>query len=141
PRVAFSARNVADNTDLGHHQTLVFLHVNINEGNCYHQTTGLFSPNIPGVYVFYFTIITASDVEIRTTLVKDGTELSYSYAYGASSKYSQAGNMAIVHLNVGDNVWVEIETTHPPAGTNIGTSENSFSGFLLYSYNQCSKAV
>ncbi|KAJ8312543.1 hypothetical protein KUTeg_009916 [Tegillarca granosa] len=113
-RVAFSAWNVVDFKNLGYHQPIVYKSVLINVGNSYHQTTGIFSPIIPSVYVFYYSIIVAPNVNLNTALV---------------------GNMVIVYLNDGDNVWVRIETTHLPVSDDIGSIENSFSVFLLFSDN------
>lgn len=52
PKIAFSANTVTDHVNLGVHHTLVFGNAISNVGNCYHDSTGNFIPNVSGVYVF-----------------------------------------------------------------------------------------
>lgn len=129
-QVAFTVRDVVDRNNLGYHQTVVFKTVVTNIGNGYHQPTGTFVCNVPGVYVFYFSVILIPNTHLDVALTKDGTDVTYTYY--DSTKYTQASNMGLIHLNFGDQVWVRVTSAHASNGNTFGDYENAFSGFLLY---------
>ncbi|XP_061171256.1 complement C1q-like protein 4 [Saccostrea echinata] len=127
--IAFYANRPIDYQNISVHQTLAFGNVISNVGNCYHGTSGIFTPSVSGVYVFHVQLIMCSvGHDVRTELVVEGVSKGGHYA-GGSTTCANGGGSTIVHVNAGDAVWVR-ETTSD--GKNLFGWETSFSGFLLY---------
>lgn len=126
--VAFTVNGVKDRKNLGPHQTIVFKSILTNVGHSFNQPTGIFTCTIPGVYVFYCSIVVNADADIKVSIVKDGVDTTFAYQPVGKN---QGGTMSIIHLNAGESVWVRMA-----GGDFIGNAfedvENSFSGFLLY---------
>ncbi|XP_062608247.1 uncharacterized protein LOC134270088 [Saccostrea cucullata] len=129
PRIAFHANSPTDNTNLAVHQNLNFGNVISNVGNKYHHATGIFIPDVSGMYVFYVQIISCSNGhEVKTEIIVEGVSKGGHYAYSPTG-CANGGGMTIVHVNAGDSVWVRLSVSD---GTNHFGWESSFSGFLLY---------
>lgn len=128
-RIAFSADSPTDYSNLAVHQTLAFGHVISNVGNCYHHSTGIFNPNVSGVYVFDVHILQCiSGHDVHTELVVEGVRKGGTYA-GGSTTCAYGGQLTIVHVNAGDSVWVRLSASD---GHNSFGWETSFSGYLLF---------
>lgn len=82
--------------------------------------------------MFYYTTLAQPGSAVNIALVKDGTDIAYVWHPGPGPSFTHASNMAIIHLNSGDNVWVRMVTHQPTVTNSFGNAENSFSGFLLY---------
>lgn len=103
-----------------------------NKGNGYHQPTGEFTCDVPGIYVFFSSVLVFPNVYLHTVITKNGVDVAWSYVAGYSA-HNQSNGIAIVHLNAGDRVWVRVTELHPADGQDVSDGyENSFSGFLLY---------
>ncbi|XP_062608248.1 complement C1q-like protein 4 [Saccostrea cucullata] len=129
-RIAFHAYSPSDFKNLALHQSLIFGRVILNQGNQYHHTTGIFTPHVSGVYVFYVQLVVSSDGDVHTELVVEGVRKGGHFVQSHTpGGYYNGGGMTIVHVNAGDSVWVRLGTQR---GTNFFGWESSFSGFLLY---------
>ncbi|CAG2240214.1 unnamed protein product [Mytilus edulis] len=64
---------------------------------------------------------------IYIEIVKDGTRIADTYCQG-DDLYDTSGTMSVVHLNIGDAVWVRPYNIDGP-GFHLG-GKSSFSGFL-----------
>ncbi|KAJ8307531.1 hypothetical protein KUTeg_015615 [Tegillarca granosa] len=115
-------------------QTLRFIRTDVNIGECYHSSTGVFSCNTAGIYVFFYNLMCNIDNYISTSLVKNGKQLNQCVCDGQSARYIPCSIATIVNYNIGDSIWVRVEASDPPTSSSFG-SENSFSGFLLYQDN------
>ena len=117
---AFNARLTTGNTSST--TTLVFNDVNINRGNYYNNTNGLFTAPVAGAY-FFSARLRASSGDLNPIWVKNGTDLAY---FGTSTT-SVAGTY-IVQMAAGDTFSVR-----NVGGTIQGVSDyhSVFNGCLL----------
>ncbi|XP_071793964.1 uncharacterized protein [Asterias amurensis] len=125
-RVAFT---VVRNTDFTTSSTsLPFDRKLFEQGTHFDLTTGTFTCNMTGIYVFMFSFLKpSSSNRSYATLVKNDNIIVRGYASGAGN-YLQTSNSAVVFLQEGDRVFLRSE------GSLYSTSHHhtSFSGFLLY---------
>ena len=105
-----------------------------NVGSHYSMETHKFTCQVPGTYVFMFSIGIAilQDNNPYVTLVKDGEHVAGTFARDLSSQnnYNQLSSMAVLQLAAGNDVWVDFGRS----GYVYSDSSRltSFSGFLLY---------
>ncbi|XP_033725748.1 uncharacterized protein LOC117315595 [Pecten maximus] len=131
---AFSAQMADHAQSLSSHQTVLFPHSILNEGAAYDNLTGIFTCPEAGVYHFSVTIMAFSNEQVETELVVNANLLMRNYA-GGNQRYNQGSNSVMVHLNVGDRVWVRIMRS--PGINNEGSTRvygsvwSTFSGFKL----------
>lgn len=132
-RVAFTAKNQLQMSNVADHQKLIFDQVLTNIGGNYNVKTGIFQAEVSGAYLFYSDIGVLPNKDVSTGIVKDGTTLVEMYGQTPNVQGALAAdsNMAIIHLNQGDSVWIEALRVSDHSGTVI-SGECSFSGFLLY---------
>jgi len=128
--VAFYAYLNRDGTVHVNH-TLIFVDVITNKGQTYDPLTGVFTCTVSGIYVFSQNIEASKNNFISTRIRKNGIVYSFIEAIGTSHWEATGYNSAILEVNRGDRVWVEV----------FGVSSDipipykpyvSFSGFLLY---------
>ncbi|XP_062589333.1 complement C1q tumor necrosis factor-related protein 3-like [Saccostrea cucullata] len=128
-QIAFHANSPTHFRHLAVRQTLIFGNVILNVGNYYRHVTGIFTPDVSGVYVFYVQLVMCDRNRIvHTELLVEGVR-KRAHLAGGVHYCSNGGGMTIVHVNAGDSVWVRLSTTD---GNNNFGYESSFSGFLLY---------
>ncbi|CAG2205314.1 unnamed protein product [Mytilus edulis] len=98
-----------------------------NVGSAYSEYNGIFITKQPGLYAFYIDIECAPHTkDVYIEIVKDGTRIADTYCPG-DDLHDNSGTMSVVHLNIGDAVWVRpYRTTKTIA---LG-AKSSFSGFL-----------
>ena len=134
--VAFSAylSHVIDNMTIGY--TIKCDQVLLNDGNVYSPYTGTFTVPETGVYLLTFSIAAATlSDRTHVKLVSNNRNIVDAIAYVRDSwHHVMGGNTAIVSLNSGEKVWLEIYDT---AGVQLYSKTDyrwvTFSGFLLYS--------
>lgn len=103
-----------------------------NYGSDYDQSSGNFTCEHPGIYMFHFHLYrypTSSYSTAQCYIKKNGsnTVIAYSYPYSSAyGYYYQSSNSVVLHLNHGDVITLG-------GCTAIGSiySYTSFSGFLL----------
>ncbi|XP_045206826.1 heavy metal-binding protein HIP-like [Mercenaria mercenaria] len=127
--VAFYARLSKSYDSIEPWATIVFSDVETNTGSAYNSTNGEFTAPITGHYVFHSNILSKQDKIIETSLRVNGNDKMFLYSGG---KYHGSGsNMAVLHLNAGDNVKMVKHGSWGPKPFYIHHSWSSFSGFLL----------
>ncbi|XP_071175167.1 uncharacterized protein [Mytilus edulis] len=106
---------------------IIFNYVMSNVGSAYSEYNGIFITKQPGLYAFYIDIECAPHTkDVYIEIVKDGTRIADTYCRG-DDLHDNSGTMSVVHLNIGDAVWVRpYDTTE---AIHLG-AKSSFSGFL-----------
>lgn len=109
---------------------LIFSLVHFNSGNAYSSATGYFTAPYPGVYLF---LATTNGYTAAHYIYVDSTEVNHGFVtHNALDRnavsYSTATLQAVVHLRVGQRVWIN---SGRESGTYYYSSVSSFSGVLL----------
>ena len=120
--------------DLDAGETLIFDKTILNVGATLNNNNTLFTCTVPGLYAFHFYALTDVGDELWLSLYKNNNDLlSTAYSHSPSSTgYGDAGNSAIVDLNVGDTVSVRAHDAFHNAI--YGASDEiytTFSGVLI----------
>ena len=125
--VAFDAQ-MKNNINLASKSRVIFETVNLNEGNGYDPSTGIFTAPAAGMYVFDWTTLTQYRKNVYTSLVVNSYFKSWNYCRnGSSNTHLSCSKMTVVKLKQGDQVWIGVfsETA------NINYKFTSFSGYKL----------
>ncbi|KAI1892233.1 hypothetical protein AGOR_G00131250 [Albula goreensis] len=129
PKIAFYAglRKQHEGTEV-----LKFDDVVTNVGNYYEPTTGKFTCPLPGIYYFtYHVLMRGGDgTSMWADLKKNGQVRASAIAQDADQNYDYAANSVILHLDVGDEVWVQLDGGKVHGGNT--NKYSTFSGFLIY---------
>ncbi|XP_061568045.1 complement C1q-like protein 3 [Cololabis saira] len=136
PQVAFSATlRDTGSGDTGPFTTAIPLQykkVFSNAGNSYNPSTGIFTAMVDGMYFFRFSMFN----NLRSTpnsvvcLKKNSELLTSVWDTSGSDGNDMGSNAAVVPLNVGDQVYVELQANR--IIYDDGMHYNSFTGFLLF---------
>lgn len=130
PKIAFYAFTNTLQKNLAQQQSVIFGSTLTNIGNCYHKSTGIFIPNVSGVYVFDVQIVNCYyGYEFVTELVVEGMPVALHFNSDSSFCSSGGGGITTVSISAGDSVWVRVRSTN---GYNDVSWGSTFSGFLLY---------
>uniref|UniRef100_A0A8D2L493 Adiponectin, C1Q and collagen domain containing n=1 Tax=Varanus komodoensis TaxID=61221 RepID=A0A8D2L493_VARKO len=111
-----------------------FTKIFYNEQNHYDVTTGKFRCSIPGVYYFsYHLTVYVSDVKV--SLYKKDKAVIITYDQYQTNDVDQASGSVLLHLEIGDEVWLQVYGE----GENNGiyadnVNDSTFMGFLLYNW-------
>ncbi|CAL8368280.1 unnamed protein product [Lota lota] len=129
PKIAFYAglRKQHEGTEV-----LKFDDVVTNVGNYYEPSTGKFTCPLPGVYYFtYHVLMRGGDgTSMWADLKKNGQVRASAMAQDADQNYDYASNTVILHLDVGDEVCVQLDGGKVHGGNT--NKYSTFSGFLIY---------
>ncbi|KAF0036296.1 hypothetical protein F2P81_011608 [Scophthalmus maximus] len=109
PKIAFYAglRKQHEGSEI-----LKFDDVVTNVGNYYEPSTGKFTCPLPGIYFFTY--------HVRASAIAQDADQNYDYA----------SNSVILHLDVGDEVCVQLDGGKVHGGNT--NKYSTFSGFLIY---------
>ncbi|OWF40283.1 Collagen alpha-1(VIII) chain [Mizuhopecten yessoensis] len=130
PQSAFKAWLTHKLTNVGSEQIITFDNAEINIGNQYNPTTGVFTCDIPGLYVFHLTITIYGDTNVELFFTKNGQYMHNFYL--ANKEFLSSGSpTALIQLDQGDTVWIKSDQYHS-TGDLIYGGFSYFSGFLLY---------
>jgi len=126
--VAFTAVKVADQTDVGNNQNILFEKVVLNEGNAFHPHTGVFTAPVSGVYCFQAMVMVRPQSQpFVASITHDGEDIVYTQGQNG---YDLSPASVVIRVQAGEDVWVRNIVY---IATNIvGHSYSSFSGFLLW---------
>ena len=134
-RSAFTVIRTRDQIASASHEVLDFTAVQTNVGNHFDIDTDRFTCQIPGVYLFIYSVYIdygdiSSSAGVDLAVVKDGNIIT-----GSRSEIGgvQIGSSATLHLDVGNNVWVHFDD--PGEQINCGKvsfKACQFTGVLLY---------
>ncbi|XP_076874623.1 complement C1q-like protein 4 [Brachyhypopomus gauderio] len=129
PKIAFYAglRKQHEGSDV-----LKFDDVVTNVGNYYEPSTGKFTCPLPGIYYFtYHVLMRGGDgTSMWADLKKNGQVRASAIAQDADQNYDYASNSVILHLDVGDEVCVQLDGGKVHGGNT--NKYSTFSGFLIY---------
>ncbi|XP_059204617.1 complement C1q-like protein 2 [Centropristis striata] len=136
PQVAFSAAL----RDSGSGNTgpftvvtpLKYKRVFSNTGNCYNPSTGIFTAVVKGMYFFRFSMFNnlSRNPSSVTSLMKNGVRLTSVWDTSGSDANDMGSNAAVIPLEVGDNVYVELAAHRLVYDDSM--NYNTFGGFLLF---------
>ena len=113
---------------------LTFDQAETNLGSHFSFISNKFTCEIPGTYVFMFTIATnrlGQDPGID--LVKDGARIVRAHTRNAAADFQQSSQAAVLQLEVGNQVWLQWIESFP--AFEVWSDQYkyvSFTGFLLY---------
>uniref|UniRef100_A0A3B3TUK1 Complement C1q-like protein 2 n=1 Tax=Poecilia latipinna TaxID=48699 RepID=A0A3B3TUK1_9TELE len=111
-------------------QTLVFRTVITNIGNAYNQHTGVFVAPVRGIYHFAFYYHASGLHPSYVHLMKNSDIVVLSSdQQTANDGADNGGNAALLELQQGDQVYVQLVANNHVWGNNYHTT---FSGFLLH---------
>ncbi|XP_034151754.1 complement C1q-like protein 4 [Esox lucius] len=113
-------------------EVLRFDDVVTNVGNYYEPSTGKFTCPLPGIYFFtYHVLMRGGDgTSMWADLKKNGQVRASAIAQDADQNYDYASNSVILHLDVGDEVCVQLDGGKVHGGNT--NKYSTFSGFLIY---------
>ncbi|CAL9704112.1 unnamed protein product [Knipowitschia caucasica] len=113
-------------------EVLKFDDVVTNVGNYYEPSTGKFTCPLPGIYYFtYHVLMRGGDgTSMWADLKKNGQVRASAIAQDADQNYDYASNSVILHLDVGDEVCVQLDGGKVHGGNT--NKYSTFSGFLIY---------
>ncbi|KAJ8369952.1 hypothetical protein SKAU_G00099800 [Synaphobranchus kaupii] len=113
-------------------EVLKFDDVVTNVGNYYEPTTGKFTCPLPGIYYFtYHVLMRGGDgTSMWADLKKNDQVKASAIAQDADQNYDYASNSVILHLDVGDEVCVQLDGGKVHGGNT--NKYSTFSGFLIY---------
>ncbi|XP_040918109.1 complement C1q-like protein 2 [Toxotes jaculatrix] len=136
PQVAFSAAlrdsgsgNIGPFTTA---TTLQYKRVFSNTGNSYNPSTGIFTAMVKGMYFFRFTMFNNFNPAPNSVVsLKKNSQLLTSVWDTSGSDINDTGsNAVVIPLEVGDNVYVELQANRMVYDDAM--NYNTFSGFLLF---------
>nr|XP_034325206.1 uncharacterized protein LOC105348818 isoform X2 [Crassostrea gigas] len=126
--VAFDVRLKDNKRNLATKARVVFETVDLNEGQGYNVSTGIFTAPSGGIYVFDWTTLAWIGQYAYTSLVVNDQFKSWNHCHDGTSKTSlPCSKMTVVKLKRGDKVWIGV--FGGPA--NMNQQYTSFSGYKL----------
>ncbi|KAG8434551.1 hypothetical protein GDO86_012795 [Hymenochirus boettgeri] len=130
PRSAFSAKLSGSRTPPIPGQPVPFKKILVNEQGHYNADTGRFRCVVPGLYYFslHGTVYRGS---LHVQLIKNGHPQASFFQPGDGAKPGGLCGGAAMHLDQGDEVWVQVGD-YPGLYASDGT-DSVFTGFLIYS--------
>ncbi|XP_033758911.1 C1q-related factor-like [Pecten maximus] len=112
-------------------QGIVFDTVVTNVGDCYSGHTGAFTCCKSGTYLFSWTIITSGGQRVNTELMMNSSSIATNRA--GDQNYHATGSMsAVIHLHIGDEVWIRVKYRVPANTYILGEKTSSFTGVLIH---------
>ncbi|XP_062576639.1 heavy metal-binding protein HIP-like, partial [Saccostrea cucullata] len=128
--IAFHARLLRAQGNLGNYAVVVFGKVTQNSGNAYNANTGKFIAPEDGLYFFLWTILTRDGKIFNTQIVLNGNIFGYNNADGVSgnSNLASGSSSAVIKMKKKDEVWIR---THGKDGKYAYAEWSSFTGFKL----------
>ncbi|XP_075057790.1 adiponectin-like [Mixophyes fleayi] len=102
-----------------------------NEYRHYDDSTGKFNCQIKGLYLFtYHLTVYMKDVKIG--LYKNNKPIMFTFDQFLTNNVDQASGSILLHLDVGDEVWLQIYGDEFGGIYGDNLNDSSFSGILLY---------
>ncbi|XP_061477753.1 complement C1q-like protein 4 [Rhineura floridana] len=114
------------------YEILRFDDVVTNVGNYYEPSSGKFTCPLPGIYFFtYHVLMRGGDgTSMWADLMKNGQVRASAIAQDADQNYDYASNSVILHLDVGDEVFIKLDGGKVHGGNT--NKYSTFSGFIIY---------
>ncbi|KAH3807737.1 uncharacterized protein LOC127835623 [Dreissena polymorpha] len=130
PTIYFRARLSASITDLPSGKDLVFPTVEVNEGEGYDPSNGIFTASIPGMYLFSVQYCAYSQKYVYLEIVNQGKTLQRSSNSGRSEDWPCMTMQASTVVAKGHQVWVRTTSTSTLYDSSVRYT--SFSGTLIH---------
>ncbi|XP_044188161.1 complement C1q-like protein 2 [Thunnus albacares] len=136
PQVAFSAAlrdSGSGNTGpISANTPLQYKRVFSNTGSGYNPSTGIFTAMVKGMYFFRFSMFNNINPHANSvvSLMKNGVRLTSVWDTSGTDSNDMGSNAAVIPLDVGDNVYVELQAHRIIYDDSM--NYNTFSGFLLF---------
>lgn len=109
-----------------------FTKIFYNQQNHYDGSTGKFYCNIPGLYYFSYHI-TVYMKDVKVSLYKKDKAVLFTYDQYQEKNVDQASGSVLLHLEVGDQVWLQVYGEGDHNGLYAdNVNDSTFTGFLLY---------
>ena len=119
-------------------QGIIFNDVLLNVGSAYYSTNGTFIAPVSGVYLFTTSILAYGTSSHHARIVKNGQELA-KIDFNDDDNYDHSSQTVIVKLDRGHVV--AVENVDVNGMVYFGYNYSTFSGFLLYEYEDVSPVV
>ena len=126
---AFSAVRSSSFTASSTNQALPFETVHTNVGDDFNAGTGRFTCDIPGIYIFTYNILTSTG-NTFTSLMKNDDKINSVYRQSETFN-DMIGNVAVLQLATGDQVWLSIRSSGQEIFSNSDLY-TTFSGVILH---------
>lgn len=132
-KIAFTATLESSVGPPERYTSLKYQRVLTNIGKGYNPATGIFTATVRGVYYFRYTMFNniVGHPNSVVLLMKNGQRMVSSWDTAGGDANDSASNAAVLQLEVGDNVYVQLFRNR--LLYDDGMFYNTFSGFLLYS--------
>uniref|UniRef100_A0A671VS32 C1q domain-containing protein n=1 Tax=Sparus aurata TaxID=8175 RepID=A0A671VS32_SPAAU len=103
-----------------------------NIGSGYNPNTGIFTARVRGVYYFRYTMYNNNSGQPNSVvaLMMNSQRLVHTWDTTGSDNHDSASNAAVVQLEAGESVFVQLEATRVLYDDT--NNYNTFSGFLLF---------
>jgi adiponectin len=109
-----------------------FTKIFYNQQSHYDGSTGKFHCNIPGLYYFSYHI-TVYTKDVKVSLFKKDKAVLFTYDQYQDKNVDQASGSVLLHLEVGDQVWLQVYGDGDHNGLYAdNVNDSTFTGFLLY---------
>ncbi|XP_031219379.1 adiponectin isoform X1 [Mastomys coucha] len=109
-----------------------FTKIFYNQQNHYDGSTGKFYCNIPGLYYFSYHI-TVYMKDVKVSLFKKDKAVLFTFDQYQEKNVDQASGSVLLHLEVGDQVWLQVYGDGNHNGVYADNiNDSTFTGFLLY---------
>ncbi|XP_052762464.1 uncharacterized protein LOC128205086 [Mya arenaria] len=105
PLVYFHARS-PQTSSLSTGEVIMYTTVETNQGSGYNSTTGKFTAQVRGLYIFFMHTCTHVSNHAFLQIVKEGSILIGTSLYD-NSYYTCSSSQAFVQLDAGETVWVQ----------------------------------
>ncbi|XP_029017944.1 complement C1q-like protein 2 [Betta splendens] len=137
--VAVASSNVAFSAALGNSMgpfeqdtPLRYQRILSNIGNGYNPATGIFTAMVRGVYYFSYTMYNnnVGQSNSMVSLIKNSQRVVSTWGTVGNETHDSATNAAVVQLEAGDSVFVQLYATRIIYDNSY--YYNTFSGFLLF---------
>ena len=137
-QVAFSASLTTSTPALNPNQDIIFDYVILNVGSAYHSAHGIFVAPVPGVYYITTSLLAFGKTAHHAKLVKDGQQLAR-VDFNDDDNFDDSSQAVIVELKRGEVV--AVQNADYSGMVYFGYNYCTFSGFLLYEYEDMSPVV
>lgn len=108
-----------------------FTKVFYNEQRHYDDSTGKFSCHVKGLYLFTYHL-TVYIKDVKVGLYKNSKPIMFTFDQFQSNNVDQASGTILLHLDVGDEVWLQVYGDEFGGIYGDNLNDSSFSGILLY---------
>ncbi|CAC5405092.1 unnamed protein product [Mytilus coruscus] len=123
---------LSSSTTLNKYSIVKFDNVITDEGGNFNPGDGIFVSPVTGVYLFSWTVFTASSKIVNTELRVDNVVIDSMYAYIGTSSHVPATKVVLCQVKKGDHVWIQTSAHTENVFAVPSTSKSSFTGILVH---------